>query len=339
MKQFYKLTEDVKLALSKMFEGEEFKGLVSKIKDASAEDTGTFEVVISTDFVDRQGESIDQNGWDLTYYKLNPVVLWAHNYSDLPIGVCDEIAIQEGKLVAKGRFAPTPFAQEVRRLYDAKIIRATSVGFIAKTIDGNVITESELLEFSFVPVPANPEALSLVKEFDFDLEVCRAKGFVVEKDSDEEEKPKEDEKPQEENAKAPDDELSQNIGSILSKAQGEIDNVLIQASKDILGAVGGEEGDPQEEGDKSQKEKTGRVISEKNRTAIKTAIDSMKSSIAALEDLLKATDPQSDEDAKSEAKSRGAEFQKADFEKFMLMKEVLRQLNIETADCLAKIKK
>jgi hypothetical protein len=84
--------------------------------------------------------------------------------------------------VAKGRFAPAdanPFAQQVRKLYDLKILRTTSVGFIVKETEGNRITKSELLEFSFVPVPANPYALSMrqVSEMAIDTAMLCAKGI------------------------------------------------------------------------------------------------------------------------------------------------------------------
>ncbi|HEV2484886.1 MAG TPA: hypothetical protein VGT08_05085 [Terracidiphilus sp.] len=54
---------------------------VSKVK-ASGDDR-TFEVVMSTSDEDRQGDALDQSKWDLKYYTMNPVVLWAHNYSSL----------------------------------------------------------------------------------------------------------------------------------------------------------------------------------------------------------------------------------------------------------------
>src|ERR1700710_967950 len=68
---------------------------------------------------------------------------------------------------AKGVFFPAeinPFAQQVRAVYDFGIKSGypvgctTSVGFIPKEFDESnqrVITHAELLEFSFVPVPAN----------------------------------------------------------------------------------------------------------------------------------------------------------------------------------------
>ncbi len=57
---------------------------------------------------------------------------------------------RDGKLIAKGKFAPHQFAQDIRKSYDAGIIRATSVGFIEKEREGNFITKAELIEFSFV---------------------------------------------------------------------------------------------------------------------------------------------------------------------------------------------
>ncbi|MCX6756331.1 MAG: hypothetical protein NTX85_03250 [Candidatus Nomurabacteria bacterium] len=184
MEEIYKkLTEEVKTAL----ETKEILETVAKTK--ASEDSGTFEVIISTADQDRQGEVVDQNGWDLSHFMKNPIVLWAHDYSSLPIGVADEVKLVNGNLTAKGRFAPedaNPFAQQVRRLYDAGIVRATSVGFIAKNMQKNVITESQLLEFSFVPVPANPYALSLrsAKEMGFDTEMLAMKGITFKAEGD-----------------------------------------------------------------------------------------------------------------------------------------------------------
>lgn len=177
-----KLTEEIKAKMTEVLQSAEMREFVEKTKAAT--DSGSFEVVISTADFDRQGESIDQNGWDLTHYKTNPVVLWGHDYWSLPIGITDEIETRDGNLVAKGRFAPeeaNPFAQQVRRLYDLKIVRATSVGFIAREMQGSVIVKAELLEFSFVPVPANPFALSLAKatELGLDTAMLVTKGIEI----------------------------------------------------------------------------------------------------------------------------------------------------------------
>ncbi len=162
---------------------------IAKTKSASEEDTGTFEVCISTNDIDRHGDVIDQNGWSFERYMKNPVVLWGHDYWSLPIGITEGIRIEEGKTIATGKFAPesaNPFAQQVRKLYDAGIVRATSVGFIATEEVGNLITKAELLEFSFVPVPANPYALDMRKalELGVDTGMLAMKGIAVKEDEE-----------------------------------------------------------------------------------------------------------------------------------------------------------
>jgi len=137
----------------------------------SKNDNGTFDVIISTEDLDRAGEIVRQDGWELTNYKNNPIVLWGHDYYSLPIGVCTETYKTNVHGVpatgAKGVFYPAdinPFAQQVRRMYEYGVKSGvgvgctTSVGFIPKEFDENnqrVITRAELLEFSFVPIPAN----------------------------------------------------------------------------------------------------------------------------------------------------------------------------------------
>lgn len=180
--QIEKLSAEVQEKFLVEMATKEVQDLIAKTK--SATDSGTFEVVISTDNQDRQGEIIDQSGWDFSNYLNNPIVLWAHDYSSLPIGITDSIEKKGNTTVAKGRFAPeeaNPFAQQVRKLYDAKIVRTTSVGLIAREMQDNVVTKAELLEFSFVPVPANPYALSLRKatELGLNTEMLVMKGLQV----------------------------------------------------------------------------------------------------------------------------------------------------------------
>lgn len=180
------LTKESSDALIVAITSASVKTFIEKTKAAS-EDSGSFKIVISTADTDRQGESVSQNGWDLSFYKMNPIVLWAHDYSALPIGTCTKIEVVDGKLVAEGKFAPAdanPFAQQVRRLYELGMVNATSVGFIPKEYDANrdgVITRSELLEFSFVPVPANPMALRLdeIKLNHIDTQLLKTKGIEI----------------------------------------------------------------------------------------------------------------------------------------------------------------
>ena len=152
--------------IAKAFDTEE------KIRKAKS-DNGTFDVIISTEAVDRAGEVVMQSGWDFTNYKNNAIVLWGHDYYSLPIGACTEtyMTTYRGKpaLGARGVFLSAdinPLAQQVRKLYEfglktgTNVGTTTSVGFIPKEFDPkdqNIITKSELLEFSFVCVPANQD--------------------------------------------------------------------------------------------------------------------------------------------------------------------------------------
>lgn len=191
---FLKISEEIQAKIIEQLQSKEMQDFVSKT--LASEDSGRFKIVISTQDEDRQGEIIDQNGWDFTKYLLNPIVLWAHDYKQLPLGVTDKLYKEGNNLIAEGRFAPgdcNPFAQQVRKLYDLGMVRTASVGLIGKEAKGNVITKSELLEWSFVPVPANPFALKLdsVKENGIDLELVRSKGIEIKTEDEPEAKPEE----------------------------------------------------------------------------------------------------------------------------------------------------
>jgi hypothetical protein len=155
LKQFSK---QLALDLKAKFASQPIADFVKQTKDDASDDR-TFEVVFSTADEDRQGDSLDQSMWDLKYFNLNPVVLWAHNYSSFPIGIITDIKTQGDKSVATGKFAPkgiNPDADMACSLYQEKILRAVSPGYIQND-DGT----RELLEVSFCPVPAGRYALSL----------------------------------------------------------------------------------------------------------------------------------------------------------------------------------
>ncbi|MFA5080294.1 MAG: hypothetical protein WC472_01575 [Candidatus Paceibacterota bacterium] len=186
-----KLNEELREKLVKVFEGEDYKNFVSQVKDASEDDCGRFKIIISTDDEDRQGEIVDQKGLDTSFYEQNSIVLYGHDYKALPIGLTDKIYKEGNKTIAEGKFAPesaNPFAQQCRRLYDLGMLNTASIGFIAKKMEGNRIVESELLEWSFVSVPANAGARRLsfdkAKELGLDAELMKTKGFEFEEKED-----------------------------------------------------------------------------------------------------------------------------------------------------------
>lgn len=123
-------------------------------------------VIISTDDVDRQGDIVVQAGILLDAYRANPVVLWQHDPMH-PIARCAEIGIADGKLRALVQFPPegtSEKADEVYGLIRAGVVNAASIGFLpldAEPMDekqpwaGQRFLSCELMEFSFVSVPAN----------------------------------------------------------------------------------------------------------------------------------------------------------------------------------------
>lgn len=134
---------------------------------------------ISTDCIDRERDKIAINGWQLDNFARNPIVLWGHDASRLPIGRAFNVGIEAGALKASVEFIPSdtpeagPFADAVYSLARDGFIAATSVGFRpikwAFTDDpergkddwfpGIDFESQELVELSVVTVPANPEAL------------------------------------------------------------------------------------------------------------------------------------------------------------------------------------
>jgi HK97 family phage prohead protease len=125
--------------------------------------------LISTASVDRDGDTIDPKGWNLKNYEKNPVVLWAHDYSQPPIGKAINIQSTKDGLRAEVEFLPqgmNPFADMVHDMVKGGFLSATSVGFAGTDFEkskdrerGYDFKAQELLEFSIVPVPSNPEAL------------------------------------------------------------------------------------------------------------------------------------------------------------------------------------
>jgi len=151
--------------------------MITKILDVEVKEVSdrVLEFVGSTEDVDREGETISAEGWDLKNYKKNPVFLWAHDYRSPPIGKSLRVKAEDGKLMFKIEFADAEtyaFADTIYRLYKGGFLKATSVGFIPKEWndgDGDkaprrAYIKQELLELSAVPVPANPNALQTAQE-------------------------------------------------------------------------------------------------------------------------------------------------------------------------------
>jgi HK97 family phage prohead protease len=142
---------------------------------------GTLEAIFSTQDVDRHGDIILQDGWDISMFKKNPVILNSHNYGDAAevIGKASNVKVEGKKLVGKITFAvnENPKAKVIFDLYSGGFLNAFSVGFIPTAFKTNkdgstdwyTIESAELLEVSAVSVPANARALAKAKGIDIDM--------------------------------------------------------------------------------------------------------------------------------------------------------------------------
>jgi HK97 family phage prohead protease len=153
-----KIGEKVKLNLS--FEP-------TKTKDLG---NGVLEAIITTSSIDRYNESIDTKGIDTTAYMSNPVVLYGHDYSGLPIGKTLKLNQQKTKIKAQFQLAVDefPFAATVYAMIKSGYLNAVSIGGRVRewSDDYKTILQMEMVEFSVVAVPANAEALITGKDFE-----------------------------------------------------------------------------------------------------------------------------------------------------------------------------
>ncbi len=144
----------------------------SKIKSIDQEKRQAI-FIFSDGDEDRHGDSLNPNGWKVDNYMKNPVVMFGHDYRGLPIGKTIKTWVEDGKtFMGLIEFATTEFAEQVWQLILGGFLNAGSVGFIPLRYDETgeyTFQEMELLEYSIVPIPANPRALTQKH-----LEICKS---------------------------------------------------------------------------------------------------------------------------------------------------------------------
>lgn len=126
--------------------------------------------VLSDESVDRMGDVIRADGWDLAAFRKNPVALFGHDHNSI-VGVWTDIKVVGKKLLGTLKFAAPGTSQlvdTVRSLVEQKILKAVSVGFQPieakpRKDGGYEYTRSALHEVSLVAVPANSNALAIAK--------------------------------------------------------------------------------------------------------------------------------------------------------------------------------
>jgi hypothetical protein len=138
-------------------------------KDATITNTddafpGSFEVILSAQTKDRDGDTLLKDGWKqplpehITFDSDHGMTVEKTVGSGVP-----RIDEETGNLVVSGTYSSLPRAQEVRTLVNEGHIRTTSVAFMSEKSqkDGATVSVRELLNGAFVAIPSNREALVL----------------------------------------------------------------------------------------------------------------------------------------------------------------------------------
>ena len=131
--------------------------------------------VCSTGGVDRQGDIVVQSGIDTkSFMRAGGTVLWGHD-PDKPIAKALSIGVEGGSLRALVQFPPAGVSaksDETYGLIKAGIVNATSIGFAPVSSEpmeppwnGLKYLAVELMECSFVSVPAMPEATVIARSY------------------------------------------------------------------------------------------------------------------------------------------------------------------------------
>lgn len=263
---------------------------------ARKSEDGRITVIASDETVDRSGEVVPIDAWDLANFRQSPRLLIDHDYSvKSVVGLAENIRVQGRQLLFDPLFHEiTQAARETKQMVEQGFLDTVSVGFLRREEGGRIL--NELLEVSFVAVPCNPNARTLsVKDI------------------------------------GPDEEKA--VEAFVAKTQ------------ELVPTEEPPKPEEQEESKAVELEvKTGRVISEKNRQTLQSAIEYMTQASGALQQLLDAAEAQGSEgkvhdgDGSSKQRSSDAGSDEEVFKQWLLMKQVLRAVNTATSDALSKSK-
>lgn len=137
------------------------KVLIKKEKDVIT-------VIASDETLDRHGDVLPIESWDLTKFLSAPRMLIDHNHEVASIvGRWKNVRIEGKALLMDAEFHDfTDIAKAVKQMVEGDFLNTVSVGFIYNGPEGDGGRPSfELIETSWVTVPANPNA-RVVKEFE-----------------------------------------------------------------------------------------------------------------------------------------------------------------------------
>ena len=128
-------------------------------------------VRIMTDVVARDGDVVEPMGMNVENYLKNPVVMWVHDYvgrtpsGGLPIGRTLSLHRRPQAIDVEFEFLPgDAFANRVANAWERGFLRTASIGW--ESLEATPLPnrrglrhrKSDLLEWSLVPIPADPAA-------------------------------------------------------------------------------------------------------------------------------------------------------------------------------------
>ncbi len=135
----------------------------------------TLDAVVSSDIVDRDGEIVEPAAFAkrIDSFLANPVLLWAHNPFEPPIGKVLQLEFKKKRIEARMQFraeGDSELADDVWKAFAGGFLNAFSIGFrvfqVEESKDESTgapkpprITDAELFEISAVTIPANTDAL------------------------------------------------------------------------------------------------------------------------------------------------------------------------------------
>ena len=161
-------------------------GLIIVKEHGTSASDDPLEFVLSDATPDRFGDIVEPKGWQTDAFLKNPIALFNHDKS-FPIGRWENLKSGDKDLRAHLVLAPKGTSarhDEIRRLIEAGILRASSVGFRPiefESIDpndrfglnGTRYLQHELVETSVVAIPANPNALAVAKSLNISADTVR----------------------------------------------------------------------------------------------------------------------------------------------------------------------
>lgn len=162
-------------------------------------DNDIITVIASDETLDRHGDVLPIDQWDLSKFRSSPRMLVDHDHTVASIvGKWTNVRIEDNKLLMDADFhGITELSKAVEKMVNEGYLDTVSVGFIPHGAEKDGDHGSfELIETSWVTVPANPSA-RVLKDLMSKTLSAEEEQKVKEAVGDEPEKEEEEEKPKE----------------------------------------------------------------------------------------------------------------------------------------------